>query len=326
MYGSTSTTDNLDDLLRVNNASIRRRNNMDTCILILGGVIIVLILVFIISLCFHGIEYNEYGYKRNILTQTIYWDKIYENGNWFWFLGFEPFIFPRHLLRIDLVDLSIIPDNGLEFYITATFFYRLNSSRIPDLFRNFGSTGYHDQIKKLAIGDIKHMAHVFQVEDYFKDRFLVEKAIEERLIKTLYENNVILDPGMFSLLEMKYPQRVITKYLQTGIQTQEKITAEFFQQQMLIDQETNLQVSLYMNNASFVSETTLAEMTKITNSAHSEAYKINELRKADGLAYFLDKIPVRNNSNVATIVKIMAYLKKHPQIFVGDHFNVFVSA
>lgn len=285
-----------------------------------------LLLVILLPLSFHGVDYNQYAFKRNTISQNIDWSTVYSNGNWFWGVGYTSFVFPKTLIQVNLVNLSIIPTSGLEFFLNATFFYRLNGTAdaLHNLFQNFGTTGYNDQVTKLVIGDIKNAAPIFTVDDYLSRRFYVEDELESIIRPTLAQNNIILDEGMFFLLSMQFPDRVLGKYLQTGVQAQQTTTAMYEQNQTLIEQETQYMINMYTNNASYVSQTTAAEVNNKITIANATGYNLVQEAEGSGLQYFLNQIPLTNPADIEIVVRTMAFIRNKPQFFIGNFDSVLI--
>jgi hypothetical protein len=291
------------------------------------SVIGLLLFVILMPLSFRGVEYNEYAFKRYIPSQTIYWDNVFEYGKWFWGAGYTSFTFPRTLIEVRLINLSIIPSSGLEFFLNATFYYRLNGTAdsLHAVFKSFGTTGYNDQVTKLVIGDIKNNAPMFTVDEYLNNRFYVQDQLEDIIRVTLAENNIILDEGMFLMLSMQFPDRVLSKYLQTAVQAQQSITAQYEQEQTIIQQETNYMINLYLNNATYIQQTTAAQVQNVLVTANATGYNLIQEAEGAGLQYFLTQIPVTDSNDIKLIVETMAYLRNKPQFVVGD-FSFFISS
>lgn len=281
-------------------------------------VIGILLTVILVPISFHDIEYNEYGFPRNTISQHINWDVVYEAGYWMWGPGFTAFIFPRSLIKVELRYLSIIPNNGLPMNINVEFYYHLDKDRIHDLFNSFGSMGFYSQAERLAISAIKNAAPILSVDDFITNREHVEDVFEFALRDVLYQNFLIVDQGHFFLMEVILPESILEKNLQTAIQAQKAMTANFTQQQVLISQETAYLCSLYTNNASYINSTTAAEVDKIITNAYSTADKLQEQASGEGLQYFLNVFPLTKQENIKLVNEILAYINKQPNIVVGN--------
>lgn len=316
-YGNNGNNRNFGT--RIKNFFRTLMNNGLVKVLLFIGILLIVILV---PLSFHGVEYNEYSYKKNTLTQKVDWSTYYTKGNHFWGVNYESFPFKRTLHRVELKKTSVIPTSGLEFFVDFTFYYLLDPKTIPEVYAQYAYS-YNDQVVKLALGVIRDTTPNFQFNDYFSNRQVIQNAIEANLTSALYEKNFTLPKGFFMMQDMYFSAAVTNKYLQTAIQSQETQTAAFIQQQNYVQQQTNYMVSLYNNNASYINATTATAITTMIANANSQAFTQQETAKGRGLAYFRSLINVTKPENINTIVKIMAYLQYHPQI-VQNGFNVIV--
>lgn len=309
MYQQQSYTNNLT-------ASVKRTfnviiNHKFTPYLIGIGIFLIIVLL---PISFQGVEYNEYAFKKNTLTQKVDWNTYYKNGNHYWGVNFQKFPFDRTLNRVALMNTSVIPSSGLEFFVDIVFYYHLDPNTIPSVYSRYAYE-YNDQVVKLAIGVVKNMAPQYQFEQYFNNRQVIQDNIGDNLTSVLLTNNFILPKGMFMMQDMRFTDAIVNKYLQTAIQAQDAQTAEYVKQQNYVQLETNYLASLYNNNASYINITTATQISTLVANANSQAFTMKEKAKGQGLQYFRNLINVTKTENINTIVRVMNYLQYHPQIF-----------
>ena len=290
------------------------------------GILALLLLAILLPLSYNGVNYNQCVFKRNEITQEIDWDSgCYPYGTYFWGVAVTNFPFNLNVTKVTLNNLSVITSSGLQFSMSVAFYYRLNISSIHELFINFGGNGYNAQIQNLATGFIKNKAPSYTINDYMTNRFYIQHDMENGLRTILTENNVIMDQGAFFLLEITLPPNVISQNLETSIQAQNTITAEYTQNQTAIVQETNYLVSLYTNNITYIQRTTSAQVNTIVSNANSYSYNILQSAQGQGLQYLLNSLSITNTTTINTVMRVMAYLSKHPVIIVGDGINIFLN-
>lgn len=154
-----------------------------TCILLVvgGGV---LLMVILLPMSFSGIEYYEYGFKRQKSTGTVNLDQVYSTGKHFIGPDFEFKIFQADAHFETLSRIRAFTSDGLEVQVTVNFQYYLRKEDLPQLHRAY-DIYYKDVMRSSAIDALKGAVPVFTTREMFSDRRTVEqamyKAVRERL-------------------------------------------------------------------------------------------------------------------------------------------------
>ncbi|XP_060073159.1 uncharacterized protein LOC132552974 [Ylistrum balloti] len=154
-----------------------------TGILLLAGVG-VLLLVILLPMSFSGIEYYEYGFKRQKSTGTVTLDEVYSSGKHLLGPDYEFKIFQADAHFVTLNQVRAFTSDGLEVRLTVNFQYYLRKDDLPELHRAY-DIYYKDVMRSSAIDALKGAVPVFTTREMFSERKVVEeamyKAVRERL-------------------------------------------------------------------------------------------------------------------------------------------------
>jgi len=288
------------------------------CILIIG----------LVAGSFKGVEYNEMGFKRSTISQTIEWDTLYFNDHWFWGVSYVKFVYPRNVKRVKLDDLEVIPTSGLQFLLDCDFYYEIpeNAESIHRLFDNFGQNNYDAQVTNIATGLIKNMAPNYTIEQYITQIDMIQNDMSTQLTIILNENNIYLRSNHFFITGITFPEQVIERYSATLIQIQLNLQANYEQNQTLTQKETDFLVSQYNNNATITRQTVYATNNATLANANAEALRIVQSAQANGLTYFFDKIGSMNKTSMEIVIRTFGLLNGlSTQYVIGNDVNVFVN-
>ncbi|OWF44236.1 uncharacterized protein LOC110458648 [Mizuhopecten yessoensis] len=158
-----------------------------SCPLATIGVVVgigVLLLVILLPMSFSGLEYYEYGFKRQKSTGTVNLDEVYGPGKHFIGPDFEFKVFKADAHFETLSQVRAFTADGLEVMVTVSFQYFLRKDDLPALHRAY-DIYYKDVMRSSAIDAVKGAVPVFTTREMFSDRPIVEetmfKAVRERL-------------------------------------------------------------------------------------------------------------------------------------------------
>merc|ERR1711871_1440168 len=193
-----------------------------------------LMICIMVPASFQYVNYNEYALKRNSVTHTVDFDKVYDMGRYFWGLGKTTMTFPRNFIFVDFGgndggsnELSVFDAKGLEITLKSSFEYRILKDKLVDLYRTYG-LGYEAQIINEARSIIKNMASErYNVEDYFQKRKQITREINEFLTTNLTRVFVDVPMGKFQLRDVLLPPQTKDRYEQIAIITQQNQMKQF---------------------------------------------------------------------------------------------------
>ena len=256
-----------------------------TKILVCAGCGFISLIVGIILICvsFQFVEYNQYGLKRNTLTNKVFTNKIYENGRYMFGPSVNMIYFEKDYQKVDFTGsnaLSVSNDDGTGFYITVTFFYRIQKENIENLYNKFG-TNYRSKILSLSQSTLKNTAILYSIDDYLTKRSIITKSIKTNVTATL--NNIWIDVDELQLHEVLFPEVVNNKYLDAAVQLQVNSKMEYEQDAELIRQETSRLVEVINANETLVLAEAEANYNIITQLADVNATQMIETAKTEEL-------------------------------------------
>jgi regulator of protease activity HflC (stomatin/prohibitin superfamily) len=301
-------------------------------IIVCAGCGFVSLIVGIILICvsFQYVEYNQYGLKRNTLTNTVFTNKIYENGRYMMGPSVNMIYFEKDYQKVDFSGsnaLSVSNDDGTGFHITVTFFYRIQKENIEKLYNKFG-TNYKSKILSLSQSTLKNTAILYNIDDYLTKRSTITKSIKTNVTATL--NNIWIDVDELQLHEVLFPEVVNNKYLDAAVQLQVNAKMEYEQDADLIRQETSRLVEVINANETLVLAEAEANYNIITQLAGVNATQLIETAKTEELklkqiamaqqskliaearglymAQLISNLTMTNSTTRKTFIKLMALL------------------
>lgn len=310
-----------------NNTNFISENPICVCgTTILCCLIGLLLFLILLPLSFVGVEYDEYAVLRSTISQTIDWSRVYENGNYYASPGNVAFTFPRTFIPIRLQNQSVIASNGLPIVLDMMVWYKLNGSvdELKMLFENHGTIGYHDHVTKKSMNIIRDNMKNFSTDQFLTDHELIKNSIEVKLRDSFVSDGIIIGNGLFFMLNIKFPATIINNFLQTAIQNQKKITAEYEIDQSNIMKNTQLEVNKLLNEAEFIRVTTDSKIQSMIEKAEATASNIIQTTEGKGISAFLTNIPITSPSHISKVMQVKAYSNHDAQYFVGSGFNVYV--
>ncbi|KAL8612319.1 hypothetical protein ACOMHN_062266 [Nucella lapillus] len=160
---------------------------MDSAVVkILAGVagLGVLLLVILLPMSFSGVEYYEYGFKRQKSTGSVDTDEVYPGGKYLIGPDFEFKVFTASAHFQNLVDVSVFTSDKLEVQLDVTFQYFLKKEDLATLHRNY-DLYYEKVIRTSAMDALKGEAPNFNTREFITNRKALEaalfRAVRERL-------------------------------------------------------------------------------------------------------------------------------------------------
>ena len=296
----------------------------------------------IILLCvsFQYVEYNQYGLKKNTLTNKVFTEKIYENGRYIMGPSVTMVYFEKNYQRVQFVGsnaLSVSNDDGTGFHITVTYFYKIQKNNLENLYNKFG-TNYHSKIVSLSQSTLKNTAIIFSIDDYLTKREIITAAMKRNVSETL--ENIWIDVDKLQLHEVLFPEVVKNKYLDAAVQLQINAKMKYEQDADLIRQETSRLVELVNAdklivmaeaeaNYNKVTEFAKVNATELVETADAESLKLKEIANAQKgkliaeargvyMAQLINNLTMTNSTTRKTFIKLMAILDNDVKIINTD--------
>ncbi|MHA1974102.1 MAG: SPFH domain-containing protein [Candidatus Hodarchaeales archaeon] len=230
-------------------------------------------------LAFQQIGYNEYGLNQNTITQQIE-NKVYEKG--YYHVGlFHRFIkFPKTVQKIEffsslgspgdtLGPLNSRTKDGLLIHIQLAFHYKLQKSKILDLYGTF-ALEYEDRFIGQARTTLRDVASFYNAIEFFNNRTSIGQSMEEQLVSDL--SSMFVDIMFFQMREIDLPDEFEEALKQVQIAQQQYQIALYEQQAAIVRAQTAI-----------IEAQAQANITILTAEANAEAYVINMQAQAEAL-------------------------------------------
>ena len=302
----------------------------------------------ILIICsFQYVEYNQYAFKKNTLSNTVDIDTIYENGRYMFGPSVNMIYFERNYHKVEFSGdsaLSVANDDGTSFYIAVTFFYRVQKGNLSHLYNQFG-TEYDSKVFSLSQSTLKNTAIIFSIDDYLGQRETITSSMKKNITETL--NNIWIDVDELQLHEVLFPDVVKNKYLDAAVQIQTNAKLEYEQDANLIRQETSRLVEVINANKTIVEAEAEANYNKVTElanvdatqlieTANAEAFKLTEIAEAEAsrlksqargvyMSDVIANLTITNSTTRHTFIKLMAILDNEGTKIIDTDSSVIIS-
>jgi len=202
-----------------------------------------LLTIILLPSSFVYFAYNEIGFVKYTVNNNVNTDKTYEIGRFYTGPFFKAVVFPRDHQRIDS-RLAIFTDDGQEFNINMVTFFRLDITRLAELYDQFGTTSWKNQASIRIDSTIKSMAPNWKIDDYIRKR---ESIVSEFYYGTtefsgvradLESIGIILDYDKFWMAAVEIPEAIASRNLDAAIQLQVNEMEQNNRQVILVETET----------------------------------------------------------------------------------------
>ncbi|PVD39384.1 hypothetical protein C0Q70_02014 [Pomacea canaliculata] len=141
-----------------------------------ASIVTVVLIVILVPLSFSGVEYYEFGFKRQKSTGTVDTKQVYSGGKHFIGPDYEFKIFKATAHYVDLRDVTVFTSDKLEIKLDVQYQYFLREEDLPTLHRNY-DLFYDNVVKTSAIDALKGEAPKFSTREYITNRNAIETAL-----------------------------------------------------------------------------------------------------------------------------------------------------
>ncbi|XP_072034483.1 uncharacterized protein [Amphiura filiformis] len=315
-------------------------------VLFLSGVTIFLI-VILVPLGFHGVEYYEYGFVKSTTTRKVDTSKVYGMGHHSIGItkGFKTFQADAHLIALKRVE--VFTSNRLAVNIDCSFQYFLRRDDLKLLHDTY-DLQYEEILQNNAIDALKGATKDFATEDFGRNRSDIEsamfKAVRLRLggicckrncedssegceIGCLdYSQCTIEDKGLFAdvkYFQMGYvdiPENVRERNLKTLTQREDGDREVHLQTAQLARVETDRIVAEIENQAEEIAQNATAQSALILSRAEADSRAILEQSHNEGLSKLFNDLNMTSQDQKASLNYIRT-LRDHRNVYLGVNFD-----
>lgn len=295
--------------------------------IVIGFVIVgVGLIVILVPMSFHGLEYYEYGFKRQKSTGSVDLSQVYTVGKHFIGPDFEFKVFKADAHMVKLNNIAAFTQDKLEVTVDATFQYYLRKRDLALLHQAY-DIHYEDVMVSSSIDALKGSVTVFTTRQLFGNRSHVEetlfKAVRERLGGTccpdpkdciLYKNGcptdckegadctdkykgIYVDVRYFQLGYVNIPGDVEERFLRALTLQEDALKEQLLQDAQVVRKETDAKVRKIKNEAAEISQNaeSQAELLRIVSRANYT--NTVELARSKGLQSLYSSLGITNQEH-----------------------------
>jgi len=265
-----------------------------------------IIIICTVTKSFYYVKYDQYALRLNKYHGTDL-SKIYEEGRYFLTLDNTMIYFPSTYERISFVS-SAFSDNGLEFDLDVSFYYKLPKNNIGKIYNSYSSS-YENKIEANAKQVTKNIASTFSVEEFLSNRTYIEKAIGVALQTQILQTLEIYVPNdYFKIIRITFPTILIQKSLDTAIALQTNKIALLQQEVNIIKADTEKMISQIKSSTTKINNFALTQSNQIQSNAKSVSTNILLTARTDGLDLFCSTLNITNPNHINRINKIFGMI------------------
>ena len=288
------------------------------------GIVVFLIFIFVIS-SFQTIEYNEYAFKKNEITNRVNTEKVYSNGRHFWGWFTSAIFFPRDYQQVILNNLAVADKEQKSFRIDISVWYRHNITLLPTLYDNFG-TRYEETIKSKIESTVKNIIPEFSIQEFMTNRDEIANYINGNVTQELIDIHIQVDASKFKLRVIYFEESTEDKFLKIAIQKQENERKLYEQEAQLIRTNTTKQVNEIDSEGNLVLREAAAEASQIVNFANAEYDEITNNAKSNSIGELLLRLNITESSNIKEFLRLISILDNpNIRILDIDSENIIIS-
>lgn len=181
---------------------------------IVGIVLALIIIITLITVSLHKIDYDEVGIEYNTLTKSVDQDEILEEGRHVLTPVSKIFRFTRTLQTVDLTgdnSIECLTNEGLVMNIGIETQFQINTDRLFDIFDEFGEEdNYVPYIESITKDAIRDVCANYSGEDFFFNRGNIDLALSTYLIQVYNESNAYATNELVQLTSVVHPDEYDT--------------------------------------------------------------------------------------------------------------------
>lgn len=304
------------------------------CALVLLVVAIVVI-VPTVFLSFHVVAYDKVAFRKPVYG-SVDTSRIYQSGRHFLPLTeelvrfdntYEPIAFLANSNKgfvkgiegessVSNPPLSVALADGVQIEIELFFEYRIDHTRLPQLYSQFGTT-YISQIISIATATIKSAVNGFTQADYVARRSTVESRIAVAIETTIHAQLGVFAPSnKVKLLRVRFPDSVVATNLRAVMSVQNNEVAQLNQQVVAIESETSRQVAEVTAQQSQILAEAQIDADRIVAFAQNQAANVQTGARALGQATFFNTLGITNRTIQLEFVRLLNVLDTRGNITV----------
>lgn len=261
--------------------------------------------IALVSESFVGVEYDQYGFKKNTLNNEVDLSTVYEHGQYFWGPSYDVVTFPRQYIR-ETLQLSIFPSNGLEFDITVVFYWKVRRNELAELYKKFTTT-YRSQLESRANAKIKNRAPDFSIEQYITERAMITHELHKVLQQELDLIHIDAPEDKFFLLDVNLPKSIRERDLDTAVREQQNLEEQNKQLVVDVQKETQRQQQVIIANATITALKANSQAENIILQAYAVGNRTVTDADSAGSNKFFQELNITDASTKSLFIRYFQF-------------------
>lgn len=289
------------------------------CLTVTGlvlGFIAFLLIVILVPLHFSYINRNEYGLRRNTVTNDIDRSAVYSTGRYGWGVSYGSVTFPSSKIRIEFTGsgaLSVFTESGQVIFVEFIFYYKIDKDTVPQLYDAFG-LAYENRIVSIARAELRNAAPQFVLDNYTANRQQVADRFYSFLVGSLRSKAFVsVERGSFFMQAIRLPDPTIAQKISIFQTTQALVTQGFLLTANTSRLETTKNVTTIDNEADVIRQNATAEATRQVTEANANYFSKIQNEIGAQLAAMSSRLNISNQSTQGDLIKYNHLLDRTAQ-------------
>jgi regulator of protease activity HflC (stomatin/prohibitin superfamily) len=254
----------------------------------------------------------------NIDSTTRSYDPkaIYGPGRYFLGIGHYFVVFPIDFQSVDFTysekvkdggdrSLTVITKSGQSIYLDVSFYYRLDETKVVQLFQKYGS-GVHQFLERESQDLLRITCSQYELEDFFYKRDEIASVMQSQLNDVIYEKYFCWIPSV-QLRDISLTDDVEKARVELVVVSQTAKTAQLFREITLISKQTDLLKQSFTSNVTITINEANAQGQFLEQSAIAEGNKI--IAETEATAWLNFTTTLGLNSTQLVTYNFLKYIK-----------------
>lgn len=309
-----STQSRMPDYYTTTDTEIKLTPKGD-CVCISFTTILILTIIWILA-SLNYVAYNQYAlekFKFGAVSPT----PVLDQGVYVLSPFYDLVYFPETYIKVAFVA-PVFSDTGMEFDMEIQAYCKILPENLYDMYNTF-SNDYEQRIEYTMKNTIKNKASQFSVNDFLKNRPLIENITSINVYDDIKLTLGIICPdSLFKITNIVFPDNIIQYALQSAIALQKNQIATNQQEVDVYIANTQQQVAEILAQSKLILQQSVYDSTKIIAYAQYDYNNRVNSARGTGIANFLQKLGITSQDDVNNFIDVLALLENaNKTIFSG---------
>lgn len=262
------------------------------------------------------VAYNQYALEK-FRFGAVSPTPVLDQGVYILSPFYDLVYFPETYIKVAFVA-PVFSDTGMEFDMAIQAYCKILPENLYDMYNTF-SNDYEQRIEYTMKNTIKNKASQFSVNDFLKNRPLIENITATNVytdIKTTL--GIICPDSLFKITNIAFPDNIIQYALQSAIALQKNQIATNQQEVDVYIAQTSQQVAQILAQAKLILQQSIFDSAKIVAYAQYDYNNRVNSARGTGIANFLQKLGITSQDDVNSFIDVLALMENtNKTVFSG---------